>query len=472
MTRLLLHEVSLGERLADVVCDGETIASVDPPRRRGALDAEVVIEGEGRPLIPGLHDHHIHLLATAAAARSVKVGPPEVTTRGEMIEALRQCARSQPSRSWIRAVGYHESVAGDLDRPVLDGVLADAAVRDHPVRVQHRSGALWILDSRACDALHLDDPHRTTGRIWRADDWLRERLASHGVTDSPPDLTSVGAELAAMGVTGVTDATPHADTGAISVLVGAVSTIPQRVHAMSGVGTAAAVFPSGVTRGPVKIIVADHDLPTIDDLAAAIAIGHDSDRPVALHCVTRAALVLALAAWAMAGVHDGDRIEHASLIPPALITRIARMGLRVVTQPNFIAERGDQYLGDLDATDLDDLYRLRSLIDADIRVAAGTDAPYGDPDPWKAVTAAMRRTTGTGHTIGAGERVSAASALALFWSRADDPGGPVRRIAPGEPADLVLLGRSMLEVFHDGDRRDVVATVIGGRVAHASPRVL
>ena len=37
---------------------------------------EEVLEAEGAALIPGLHDHHIHLLALAAAERSVRCGPP------------------------------------------------------------------------------------------------------------------------------------------------------------------------------------------------------------------------------------------------------------------------------------------------------------------------------------------------------------------------------------------------------------
>ena len=60
----------------------------------------------------------------------------------------------------------------------------------------------------------------------------------------------------------------------------------------------------------------------------------------------------------------------------------------------LVAERGDQYLDDVTAEDQIDLWRARSLVQAGIRVAAGTDAPFGSADPWVAVRAAIRRRSG------------------------------------------------------------------------------
>ena len=63
----------------------------------------------------------------------------------------RECPPSGDSEGWIRGVGYFESVAGELDRARLDR-LAPA----RPLRIQHRSGALWMLNSAAVDRLGLD----------------------------------------------------------------------------------------------------------------------------------------------------------------------------------------------------------------------------------------------------------------------------------------------------------------------------
>jgi hypothetical protein len=51
----------------------------------------------------------------------------------------------------VRGVGYHESVAGVLDHARID-LLPGAAVR-----IQHRSGARWMLSSEAVRRLGPDD---------------------------------------------------------------------------------------------------------------------------------------------------------------------------------------------------------------------------------------------------------------------------------------------------------------------------
>ncbi|HKX70186.1 MAG TPA: hypothetical protein VJM75_03110, partial [Acidimicrobiales bacterium] len=69
MDDLLLREVIVEGRLVDVRASGGLIAAVGP--RLAAHSGETVIDGGRGALVPGLHDHHIHLLALAAAERSV-----------------------------------------------------------------------------------------------------------------------------------------------------------------------------------------------------------------------------------------------------------------------------------------------------------------------------------------------------------------------------------------------------------------
>ncbi len=69
-------------------------------------------------VIPGLHDHHVHLRAAAAALDSVQVGPAKVHDRAELARVLASAPVGVDG--WIRAVGYHESAAGPLG-PVNPG---------------------------------------------------------------------------------------------------------------------------------------------------------------------------------------------------------------------------------------------------------------------------------------------------------------------------------------------------------------
>ncbi|WNM31737.1 amidohydrolase family protein [Streptomyces sp. Li-HN-5-11] len=375
------------------------------------------VDGRGGALLPGLHDHHVHLTALAAQAASVRVGPADVRGRDGFVAALRHGAPGE----WVRAVGYHESVAGKLDRWSLDAV-----VPDRPVRVQHRTGAMWFLNSAALRAVGLDGD----GRLWREDGRLR-----HAVPPVRLDLEGLGRRTALLGLTGFTNADPYPAPG----LGRTLSVLPQRLVVM-GVDS------------PVKMVLDDPTLPAPADLAATVAMVRP--QPVAVHCVTRVQLLVTLLALEEAGPVAGDRIEHGSVIPAETLPWIRRLGLTVVTQPHFPAERGRQYAAEVHADDRDHLYRCRSLAEAGIGLAAGTDAPYGTHDPWAVMRAAVDR--------GDGEDLSPRAALRLFLGTPERP-ARARRLTVGSPADLCLLHVPLREALDVLSAEVVRAAYVGGR---------
>jgi predicted amidohydrolase YtcJ len=442
--------------VTDVRITGDRISDVAPGLRPSP--GEEVLDAEGAALLPGLHDHHIHLRALAAARSSVPVGPPRVRTAAQLEKALRAADAAAPPGAWLRGTGYHESVAGSLDRHALDRLLPG-----RPARVQHRTGALWILNSAAAAAVGLDacdlpgverDADGTpNGRLWRLDRWLATRVPA-----APPDLSAVSAAAAALGVTGFTDATPGASACDIAALAGAVAdgTIAQRLHCMAPPDVPVPEHPR-LSAGPVKIMLDDDTLPALDELAGWVRAAHAAGRPVAVHCVTRVQLILTLTALDEGGRHVGDRIEHGAIIPAETFPAL-RGDLTVVTQPHFTTERGGEYATDVDAEDLPDLWRLRSLLDAGLRVAAGSDAPFGGADPWRIAAAATRRP----RLSLTDESVSPATALSLFFGEPGSPAAP-RRITPGQAADLVLL-RVSPRVARESLASDLVAaTFVAGR---------
>ena len=422
--------------IAEVGCDLEA-------------DGEHIVDGRGGALIPGLHDHHIHLLSLAASLASVRCGPPAVRTAGELAAALRTAAASAPPGWWIRGFGYHESVAGELDRRSLDALVAT-----HPVRIQHRSGALWMLNSAALAAADLESTV-PDGRLFRSDAALRAR-----VPQPPADLAEVGRMLTAAGVTGVTDATPDLDRGDVVTLEQASRTmvIPQKVTVLG-----AATDPrSSLSTGPHKIILDEARGLDPDGLEASIDRAHSAGRSVAIHCVTVAEVLVAIDSIGRAGARPGDRLEHASELPRDVDRRLCELGLTVVTQPNFVAERGDDYLAAVEARDHDILYRCGTLVAEGIAVAAGTDAPFGDPDPWRAMRAAVDRETASGQLLGPAERITPSEALNLFLGTPNDPGGRPRVVAAGAHADLCLLHTPTAEALATLDRALVRLTVVDG----------
>ena len=71
-----------------------------------------------------------------------------------MVAALQERGGSD----WLRGVGYHELVAGELDRWLLDEIVAD-----RPLKIQHRSGKMWMLNSLAAERLSTTFRFDSTG---------------------------------------------------------------------------------------------------------------------------------------------------------------------------------------------------------------------------------------------------------------------------------------------------------------------
>jgi predicted amidohydrolase YtcJ len=223
----------------------------------------------------------------------------------------------------------------------------------------------------------------------------------------------------------------------------------------------------GPTAGPHKIVLADSGLPRYDELTDRIRTVHAAGRAVAVHCVTREALVLLLTALSDAGPLAGDRIEHAALVPPELVPELARLGVRIVTQPGFLPHRGDDFLRELPPYDRPDLYRCATLRQAGIPVALSSDAPYGPLDPWAVIAAATDRRTASGKVAGPGERFTFSQALDAYLAPLGDPGGPPRRVRPGMAADLIVLHTPLADV--PGLPQPVRVVMVGGAVTFPGP---
>jgi predicted amidohydrolase YtcJ len=431
---MLIQRATLLDGSATDIRVQERILAVAPglPAQPG----EDLFDAAGATVIPGLHDHHVHLRAAAAALTSVRVGPAEVQGRQDLARVLAEAQVG--GDGWIRAVGYHEAVAGPLDRTVLDDVSPPV-----PVRVQHRSGVLWTLNSAGLATVGLAD--HPDGRLRSAD-----RSWSDTLQRNESGLDDVSLRLSRYGVTGVTDATPDLDVGDVVKLIEA----HRRGELRQGVYCLA----------PGKQILHDTDLD-LDGLTAWITERHATDAPVAVHCVTAAQLVVTLSALRTAGGHPQDRIEHAAVVPDESIADLWDLGVTVVTQPNFVAERGDQYLQDVPAAEQHELWRLESLLRAGVPVALSTDMPFGDDNPWKAMRAAVHRTTGAGRVLGADERVSASEALPMFFGAPDAP-VTRRTIAPNQLGDLCILSAPPADVLCELDSTMVAATIIAGDVVY------
>lgn len=432
---VLLRDVVLDGARADCrLADGlvvELAAAIDP--RPG----DQILDAGGGELLPGLHDHHVHVLAAAAARASLDLegGPlpgPPVESGPEL------------DGGWLRVVGLGDD---DVMRPDLDAVWPS-----RPVRVQHRSGALWVLNSAGVAELgaRLSEEERRTGRVWR------ERGQWGGALEQTPltgELERVGRDLARWGVTGLTDATPDLSGQALATVRAG---LPQRVWSLGGEDADL----------PRKIVVIDHDDDVWGRLWSGVAEARRAGRPVALHAVSRTALALVIAVLDEAGPTPGDRVEHAAVCDDATADRLAELGVLVVTQPSIPARRGRAMLEQAEVEDQPWLWRIRGLRDRGVDVVLSSDAPYGDPDPWATVRLAATAAPGPDSPWLSEQSIDVRLALQSYLTAPDDPAGVVRRVEPGGIADLCLLdgplGEVLDRVVAGATTSPVRATFVGG----------
>lgn len=416
-----------------------------------------VIDGQGDLLLPGLKDHHMHLVALAVSKNSLNCSPQHCPNA----DALSTALQADLSDGWLRGIQYHPSVAGELDVAWLD-----QHGPQRPIRIQHQGGRLWVFNSIALARLQVSesDPFeridgQLSGRLYEGDAWLRERMTALGEARRP-DLRAVSEELAAYGITGLTDTSPSNDMQALQWFSSAQASgeLIQDVLMMGDASLDGAVGAGRVTVGAHKFHLLESALPDFEETVAAIRQSHSADRNAAFHCVTRTELAFALSALEDAGVKQGDRIEHASVTPPEWLEKIRQLGLIVVTQPALIRERGDRYLRDVDAEDQPWLYRLKGFIEAGIPLAGSSDAPYTQPNPWQAMQSAIDRCSLKGTVIGPEESLSPEQALNLYTSPLETPACVLQTIAVGQKADLCLM--------------DAPWAGIRSRLAEARPRLV
>jgi predicted amidohydrolase YtcJ len=274
--------------------------------------------------------------------------------------------------------------------------------------------------------------------------------------------------LASFGVTGVTDCTPAADAAYFEPIADSVRSgaLPVTVWVTGGPELSEATPPHPLRRGPVKILITDHAFPSLEQVSEGFIRAHWAGRTVAVHCVSRAGLLLALAAWRAVGSVPGDRVEHGSVVPLEVVASLRELSLTVVTQPGFLAARGDAYLAEVEPADRPDLYRCASLQEGGVPVGGSTDAPFGPDDPWVAIRAAIERRAASGATVGSDRGLEPSAALDLFLGPPEHPGRPRRRVTPGATADLCLLDVPLRTALLEPDRRHVAATFAGGRLTY------
>jgi predicted amidohydrolase YtcJ len=452
------------------------------------------VAADGRWLLPGLWDQHVHLAQWTLASQ--RVDSSAVASPEAAVALVAERVAAEPGRpviTWGHRPGSwaRQGTVADLDE--VSGVT--------PVVMIAGDGHHGWLNSAALAALGLgarDDVVRENE--WFAAYQLLSRLVGDDGT-APAAYRRTLEAAAAKGVVGLVD---FEFTGGVDewrerweagcdLLRVRVATYADRledvIEARLRTGDPLAGADDRLTMGPLKII-SDGSLNTRtawccepyadgavleqpagsanlseSELTALLARAHMSGIEVATHAIGDAAVAAALDAYAATGARGS--VEHAQLVDRADVRRLAALDLRASVQPGHL----------LDDRDLTEQiwpgrgarsFTFRWMLDDGVRLCFGSDAPVSPLDPWLAMAAAVHRSADDRPAWHPEQALTAREALA-----ASVDGQPM--VGVGSPADLVLLDRDPLA---EGDGAEGVAralramevalTVVAGRVVYVA----
>jgi predicted amidohydrolase YtcJ len=440
-------------------------------------------DAQGRWLIPGLWDAHVHLAQWTARRDRLDLAGTESPAEALARVSDRLGARPGP----LVAAGHRTGLWGEQPTvAALDAVAPDVPV----VLISGDAHHAW-LNTRALAALGLPDREGVVVE----NEWYEAYTridAIHEPDVSPAAYRRTLEQAAALGITGVVDL-ERGQTAADweprdSPVRVRVATYADGLDAVLAAGLRSGDVlpgsPGTVTMGPLKII-SDGSLntrtawcceeyadgsgsgaanQTSDELTRLLDLAHAGGLEVATHAIGDLALREALSGYDATGA--AGSIEHAQLVRRDELPRMARLGLRASVQPAHL-------LDDRDVTELcwpdraERCFAFRWMVDAGIQLALGSDAPVSPLDPWLAVAAAVHRSADERPPWHPEQALSVREALA---ASVDGQGS----VHSGMPADLVLLDADPLAPADDTAEQaarlralPVALTVVDGEVAHS-----
>ncbi len=213
--------------------------------------------------------------------------------------------------------------------------------------------------------------------------------------------------------------------------------------------------------------------PDQEELDERVLEIHEAGYQVAIHAVETPVIEAAYSAIAHAlkRIRRQDhrhRIEHCSVCPPALLRKLAGLGVTIVTQPSFIYYSGDRYLKTVPGDQIEDLYAIDSMLSEGLSVGLSSDFPISDPNPMVGVCAAVTRLSEENRSVQLQQRIGLADALKMYTLGAAEAGFEEKikgSITPGKVADLIMLDEDPFSVPSDSVKDiQVLMTMIGGRI--------
>ena len=500
---------------------GETIAAVGSEAEvlRWKGPATRVVDLKGRRVVPGFNDAHLHFASGGFGLLSLDLRSAK--DESEMAARLERFAEGLPPGRWVTGGRWDHETWARKALPTRASI--DPATPRNPVLVSRVDGHQALANSLALELAGVtrDTPDPPGGTIVKGAGGEPTGILKDNAMElvskviPPPSheemLAAVQAamkEAARLGVTSVQDNSAPAALRAYRDLLrrGALTV---RISAWQGVESLDALRKAGIVGGigddwlrigPVKIF-ADGSMgsgtaaffaPYADDPSTSglLVSGDvklkqrirqvDADGfQVAVHAIGDRANALVLDALEEVEKATGHRavrprVEHAQVIRSSDLARYRALGAIASIQPSHCITDLAWAEKRIGPVRVHDAYRFRSILDAGIPVAFGTDWAVEPLDPRIGLYAAVTREAREGGPKGGWhpeEKLTIEEALDLYTrgsAYAEFMEARKGTLEAGRLADLVVFGADLLEIGRKEPRKLLTApvemTIVGGRI--------
>jgi predicted amidohydrolase YtcJ len=494
-----------GDRIT-AVGDGDTMR--DAPRTRGQA-----IDLQGRTVVPGMIDAHLHFLSYSLRLDLVQIH--ELPSLEETLQRVAERVALTEAGTWVRGGGWNCNLWGDGAFPTRHDL--DRIAPGHPVALSSKDGhSLWA-NTRALEiaGVGADTPDVAGGSIFRdaageptgilqenAIGLVRRAIPDPGRQEMLDACLRGLARASRTGLTGIHDC-EGAD--ALSVFqelaqsqrltLRVLSHVPEgavdeaiKVGLRDGFGDAwiriagIKAFSDGALGSRSAWMIEPYEddpenrgIPTTtpEALAELVRKANSAGLSVAVHAIGDAANRAVLDAIEATGdgapTHLRNRIEHVQLLHRDDIPRLAQLGVVASMQPIHATSDIDiveRHWGSRGTSS----YAWRSLLDTGAVLAFGSDAPVEDISPLVGIHAAVTRRRANGDPGPEGwypeQRLTVHEAVHAYTMGAAYASGEERlkgSLAPNKLADLVVLDRDIFRIDPMAIlQTNVLGTMVGG----------
>ena len=484
-----------------------------------------VIELNGRTVVPGLIDTHLHQILMALNSPAVQLLSARSIADVQRAIAAR-VAQTPPGQWVVASSGWHESILEEGRMPTRQEL--DPVSPNNPVFIP-RGGHVVTVNTKALELAGItrDTPNPEGGIIVRdasgeATGMLLQNAANlvRKIVPPPPPpadfaklLVSAMRELNSFGIVGVVEPgvdergialyrAVH-DTGQMTVRTDVLYRAIRKADVEKGIAAVKSQqnsdmlrfvgvkFPldGGVEGGrmsfPYRIVPGEQTNPDYrgvlllppggeDEYVEGLKLIAAAGLQAQTHAVGDETIDLIVRAYGRVDSETPIRplrwvIMHIFHPRDAAIARMREIGIAATVQnhPVLLGHNQRRWWGDERAAYA---IPIRKLIDAGILVGGGSDGPVVPFDPFLSMWWMTTRQVLKGYVLGPEHAITPREALALYTiNNARIMGVDAERgsIEPGKLADLAVLSQDILAVPADKIRETkALLTLVGGRIVH------